>query len=58
LEKDLGETTNVAADHPDVVARLQKLLNACRTDLGDGAKNSGPGRRPPGKVGAGPPRAG
>src|SRR5690606_1317701 len=24
LQQDLGETTNVAADHPDVVARLQQ----------------------------------
>ena len=58
LEKDLGETTNVAAAHPDVVVRLQTLLDGCRAVLGDGAKNPGPGRRAPGKVGNGPPRAG
>ena len=36
LDDDLGETTNVAAKHPDVVARLEKHLEAARADLGDG----------------------
>ncbi|RMF38632.1 MAG: N-acetylgalactosamine-6-sulfatase [Planctomycetota bacterium] len=35
LENDLGETTNVAAEHPDVVARLLRLAEAMREDLGD-----------------------
>lgn len=35
LEKDIGETTNLAAAHPDVVARLHQLADAARKDLGD-----------------------
>ena len=35
LEADLGETTDVAADHPDVVARLLQLAEAARDDTGD-----------------------
>lgn len=35
LENDPGETTSVAAEHPDVVARLLKLAEAMREDLGD-----------------------
>ena len=35
LEEDLGETRNVAGDHPDVVKRLLALAEAMRTDLGD-----------------------
>src|SRR5262249_42063004 len=34
LEEDVGETTDVAEKHPDVVARLQKLADAAREDLG------------------------
>jgi arylsulfatase A len=33
LEKDVGETTNVAAQHPEVVKRLQSLAEAAREDL-------------------------
>ena len=35
LESDIGETTNVAADHPDVVERLTALADAGREELGD-----------------------
>jgi arylsulfatase A-like enzyme len=35
LEMDLGETTNVASAHPDVVRDLMRLLDAAREDLGD-----------------------
>lgn len=49
LEKDVGETTNVAAEHPDVVKRLQALAEAMREELGDSAtKRTGKGVRPPG----------
>jgi len=34
LKKDLGETTNVAAMHPDKVAEMQKLLEGIRTGEG------------------------
>lgn len=37
LEQDPGETNNVYSAHPDVVARLEKLLEDCRKDLGDEA---------------------
>jgi arylsulfatase A-like enzyme len=35
LRDDLGETRNVAAEHPDIVARLTRLAEAGRVDLGD-----------------------
>ncbi len=35
LDADIGETTNVAAMHPDVVARLLHVAEAARTDIGD-----------------------
>lgn len=35
LEADVGETTNVAAQHPDVVKRLEELAQRAREDLGD-----------------------
>jgi arylsulfatase len=51
LEKDVGETHNVAGDHPDVVARLLKLADQCRDDLGDTiVKREGKGVRPAGTV--------
>jgi arylsulfatase A len=51
LENDVGETTNVAAQHPDVVQRLGQLADEMRTDLGDSAtKQKGTGRREPGRA--------
>jgi arylsulfatase A len=51
LATDLAETTDVAAKHPEVVARLLKLADAARADLGDSAKKQkGAGQRSPGQV--------
>jgi arylsulfatase len=44
LRSDPGETNNVAALHPEIVARLAQLADAARADLGDsltGAKGAG-----------------
>lgn len=50
LEQDIGETTNVAAQHPEVVKQLQALAEAAREDLGDsGVKRDGKNVRPAGK---------
>jgi hypothetical protein len=35
LHADPGESTNVAAQHPDVVARLSRLADPMRDELGD-----------------------
>ena len=35
LEADVGETTNVIGDHPDVVTRLEELAKGARSTLGD-----------------------
>ena len=48
LQADIGETTDVAAGHPDVVKRLQEFVAKMDADLG--AKGLGPGVRPPGRV--------
>lgn len=51
LDTDISEQHNVAAEHPDIVARLQGLAFRMRQDLGDSTlKMTGAGRRPPGKV--------
>ncbi|UUO08845.1 sulfatase [Blastopirellula sp. J2-11] len=51
LESDIGETTDVKESHPEVVARLQKLGDQARADLGDGlTKTKGAGLRPVGRV--------
>jgi arylsulfatase A-like enzyme len=51
LEKDRGETTDVAARHPDVVKRLKALADQARADLGDSATGrKGRGVRPPGRL--------
>ncbi|OGJ85933.1 MAG: arylsulfatase [Candidatus Raymondbacteria bacterium RifOxyC12_full_50_8] len=52
LEKDIGETTNIAAEHPGVVERLNVLVEQARGELGDTlTKRTGRGVRPPGKRG-------
>ena len=48
LDTDIGETTDVAAQHPDVVKSLQDLVWKMDADLG--IKGKGPGVRPAGHV--------
>ena len=51
LELDPGETTDLAASHPEVVARLEGLAEAARAELGDTATGRrGAGVRPSGRV--------
>ena len=51
LEADLGETTNVAARHPEVVERLQALAEGARAELGDRLEDRvGIGVREPGRL--------
>ena len=35
LEKDIGETTDVAGENPEIVAELTKLLEWAKEDIGD-----------------------
>jgi arylsulfatase A len=52
LVNDISETTNVAAQHPEIVKQLEAEAEKARADLGDGlTKRQGTGRRPPGKLG-------
>jgi arylsulfatase A len=51
LSKDVGETTNVAAEHPDVVVELLAAAEKIRNELGDKLSNkAGKAVRPPGKM--------
>jgi arylsulfatase A-like enzyme len=56
LQGDVGETTDVAKQHPDVVQRLEALAKKARAELGDSAKDEkgsgarSPSRNPPGTV--------
>ncbi len=51
LDADPGETTNVADQHPEVIARLTKRIDSARAELGDmdvvgsGARSFDPGSR-------------
>ncbi|MEZ6048881.1 MAG: sulfatase [Planctomycetaceae bacterium] len=49
LSNDSGSTTDVAENHPDIVADLMKLADAARQDLGD-AGEKGTGQRPAGQI--------
>ena len=50
LETDLGETTNVAAEHPDVVKRLTTIADRYRAALGDSLSDmTGTENRPVGR---------
>jgi arylsulfatase A len=48
LKNDIGEAKDVAAQHPEIVARLRRLIDAMDKDLG--VDGRGPGCRPLGKV--------
>lgn len=51
LVSDVGETTNVADRHPDVVAKIQALADRIRAELGDSATGQkGSGVREPGRL--------
>ncbi len=51
LDADIGESTNVADQHPEIAARLLATIEAGRVDLGDGATGIiGRGTRPIGRV--------
>lgn len=41
LHNDIGETTDMSHQHPEIVARLEDLADASRIDLGDGADRPG-----------------
>jgi arylsulfatase len=50
LERDVSEATDVAAGHPDVVARLEAEAERARGELGDAlTQRVGKGTRPPGR---------
>lgn len=52
LKNDVGEATDVARQNPEVVARLEKLADVAREQLGDKlTKREGTARRPPGRLG-------
>jgi arylsulfatase A len=48
LKTDIGESSDVAAQHPEIVARLEKLVAQMKDDLG--TSGPAPGSRPLGKV--------
>jgi arylsulfatase A-like enzyme len=51
LQNDVGETTDVAAEHPDVVARLEQHAETARAALGDTlTARTGSEVRPAGKL--------
>ncbi len=51
LETDIGESTNVADQHPDIIERMTQLADTMRADLGDNlTKTKATGKRPPGRI--------
>jgi len=51
LENDIGETTDVKEEHPEVVKKMQQLADRMRRELGDSAqKIQGSGVRPAGRL--------
>lgn len=51
LSSDIGETTDLSKQHPDIVKKLTALANDMRRDLGDrAAKIKGNSIRPPGRI--------
>jgi arylsulfatase A-like enzyme len=56
LVGDIGETCDVAAEHPDIVAELQELAEKAREELGDHLTGrKGKGEREPGRLSTGFP---
>ena len=47
LDQDIGEKTNLAAQHPDIVSKLTALAEKMTTEIGGDEPKS---RRPPGEV--------
>ena len=55
FDSDIGESKNVAAEHPDVVKKLLTFAEEARAELGDG-ESTGKGQRPAGWVDTPSPR--
>jgi arylsulfatase A-like enzyme len=52
LETDRAETTDLQHTHPEIVARLEKMVEKARVDLGDDlTKRKGANVREPGRIG-------
>jgi arylsulfatase A len=57
LAVDMGESVDISGEHPEVVARIKKLADRMRADLGDSLTGQeGTGRRPAGELDPGEPR--
>lgn len=51
LVNDISETTNVAEEHPEIVAKIKSLAEKARNELGDALiEQTGTGNRPIGQV--------
>ena len=51
LEKDVGETNDLAAQHPEIVQRVEAFAEQARAELGDSlTKRVGAGVREPGRL--------
>jgi len=51
LKNDIGETTDVKDKHPGIVARIEKLADKMRAELGDSSRKiTGKGVREPGRL--------
>ena len=51
LRADIKESINIAADHPDIVGRMEGMLESCRKDMGDARTGAaGANIRPIGRV--------
>ena len=46
LAEDLGEKKNIANAHPDVIKRLQKVMNEFEKELAEGARPVGVAKNP------------
>ena len=56
LANDISETTDVSAQHSDIVKQLEKEVAKARADLGDAlTKRPGPERREPGRLASAKP---